>query len=292
MAGRTEQARIVACAISHVGLATLQCQLLARARGARVAVVHHSGLASTLGSRSTQALLRWTAGGHLRHIVLGNSIQQAVASRLPGAPVRSMRHPYLFPDASSSAWPDDEPMRFGFLGLASADKGFDRFCRLANRVSQASASAAVRPRFELIGRLDAANRAGLAALDTNRVVEIGSDNAPMPREHYEEKVRRLTYAVLPYRQEHALASSGAILDAFAHAKPCIALRTPLFEEYFSAMGDIGYLCDDEEEMTDVVRAITTVKPEGRYAVQRRNIIEGREIFHPRHVARQLRQLLD
>jgi len=291
----SEISQIVACAVTHAGLAALQCQLLTRARYTTVAVVHHSGLASTLGSRSTLALLRWTAGGRLRHIVLGRSIHRAVANRLPAAcDMRSMRHPYLFPDVAASPWPAGGPMRFGFLGLASADKGFDRFCRLANRVSQHAGTAAGRPRFELIGRLDAASRSGLAALDPAGVVEIGSDHAPMPREDYEQRVRELTYAVLPYSQDHALASSGAILDAFAHAKPCIALRTPLFEEYFSAMGDIGYLCEDEEEMTGTVSRIAAGGPEAeaRYLAQRRNIIAAREIFNPRRVANELRRLFD
>ncbi len=285
--------QVVACAVTHAGLAALQCQLLARARSATVAVVHHSGLASTLGSRSTQALLRWTAGGRLRHVVLGDSIHRAVADRLPAScDMRSMRHPYLFPETTASPWPAGEPLRFGFLGLASVDKGFDRFSRLANRVSRQGDHRAGRLRFELVGRLDAEIRASLTTLDPYGVVEIGSDSTPMPREEYEQSVGRLTYAVLPYRQDHALASSGAILDAFAQAKPCIALRTPLFEEYFSAMGDIGYLCQDEQEMTDVVSRLAADGPGARYASQRRNIINRREIFSPNLVAAELRRVLE
>ena len=106
----------------------------------------------------------------------------------------------------------------------------------------------------------------------------GRRAARCPGRRYEQRVAALTYAVLPYRPHHALASSGAILDAFAHAKPCIALRTPLFEEYFAAMGDIGYLCDDEEEMTDCINQIVVCGPDARYEAQRRNIVAGRDMF--------------
>ena len=286
----TGSGRIVACAVTHVGLAALECQLVPRARRAKVAVMHHSGLASTLGSRSTQALLRWTAGGRLRHVVLGKCIRQAVLHHQRRADgVYSLRHPYLFPDVVLAAWPADEPVRFGFLGLATVEKGFDRFCHLASLVSTRWSDPGVRPRFELIGRL--VSPAELQALDPEGLVEVGSANGPMPRERYEERVGAITYAVLPYGPHHALASSGAILDAFAHAKPCIALRTPLFEEYFSSMGDIGYLCDNEEELVDVVNRLASSRPGERYVAQRRNIMDRRGIFSPRNVASELRRVL-
>jgi glycosyltransferase involved in cell wall biosynthesis len=290
-AAHAKAERIVACAVTHVGLAVLEGHLLARARRATVAVVHHSDLSARLGSRSTQLLVRYRAGGRLRHIVLGRSIQQAVARRLPDASsVYSVRHPYLFQDVADVDGTRHDPVRFGFLGLGSADKGFDRFCQLARGVSARFHDHAGRPQFELVGRLDAAYRDRAAALAAEGLT-IGSSNGPMPRQLYEERVGALSYAVLPYRPEHMLASSGAVLDAFAYAKPCIAMRTPLFEEYFAAMGDIGYLCDDDDEMAAVVSAIADEQPRARYAAQRRNIIEGRRIFTPSRVAGELRQVL-
>jgi len=294
IAAKIRGMRVIACAVTHAGLAALECQLLARAFATNVAIVHHSGLSATLGSRSTRALLRWTAGGRIRHVVLGRSILRAVTAAMPAARgLSSIRHPYLFPpvDLARSAWPAGEPPRFGFLGLASADKGFDRFCRVAASVSQQSPDEVARPRFELVGRLDAASRDALATLDPKRYVEIGSDCGPMPRTVYEARAGAITYAILPYAATHDLASSGAILDAFARATPCIALRTPLFADYFSLMGDIGYLCADEEELTAVVRGIVRCPPLERYAAQRRAILERRVLFTPRYVARELRQAL-
>ncbi len=294
VAARVRGMRVIACAVTHAGLAALEGQLLTRAWTTSVAVVHHSGLSATLGSRSTRALLRWTAGGRIRHVVLARSILRTATDAMPGARgIASIRHPYLFPpvDLARSAWPAGEPPRFGFLGLASEDKGFDRFCRVAAAASQALPENAVRPRFELVGRLDSASRDALATLDPGGHVEIGSRNGPMARSLYEARADALAYAILPYAPTHDLASSGAILDAFGRATPCIALRTPLFEEYFSLMGDIGYLCADERELTAVVRDIVRCRPLERYAAQRRAIVERRVLFTPRYVARELRQVL-
>lgn len=291
-ADRSRARTLVACAITPTGLAALKCQLRLRSRRLQVAVMHHSGLASMMGSRTTQALLTWGNGTQVRHVVLGRSIRRSVIRELPGFAysVASMRHPYLFPEPGPSGWPDQGSVRFGFLGLASRSKGFDAFCRLANRVAERCGSSPASPRFELVGRVGADCTALQMVPGWDRV-EIDFRQQQMPRERYEQRVSELTYAVLPYAPEHyALVSSGAILDAFSYAKPCIALRNPLFEEYFSTMGDIGYLCDTEDEMFDVMSALVACGPQERYACQRRNILKGRAIFSPASVAEEFRAI--
>jgi hypothetical protein len=287
--GRASTPRLIACAVTHVGLVALMGQLTATRRPVAAAVVHHSGLASTLGSRSTAALLRWTARGRIRHVVLGISLGRMVADAPRATSVRAIRHPYLFPAVDAAPWRAGERTRFGFLGLGSMEKGFDGFCRIAAQATTAAGKA--RATFELVGRLDARCRADLMALDPSHAVTIASLGAPLPRDDYERRARGLTYAVLPYQSDHFLASSGAVLDAFAFARPCLALRTPLFEEYFRDMGDIGYLCDREEELAAVVERLAVEGPDGRYVDQQRNIIAGRRRFTPGEVAHDLRRVL-
>jgi hypothetical protein len=298
-ASRRRCTRIVACATTESGLAALKARLALTFAPIHVAVVHHSGLASLLGSRTTRALLRWGNGSRLHHVVLGPSIRDTVVARQPSlAPsLDAVRHPYLLPEVEPSVWPEGGPVRFGFLGVASRDKGFDAFCRLAARVAGQSTNGASRPRFELVGRLGAEHRegpstgSGTAGEDDRAAVDISE--MPMPRPVYEDRVARLTYAVLPYAPAHyAVVSSGAILDAFAYGKPCIALRNPLFEEYFSAMGDIGHLCDTEQQLFEVVSGIVQSKPRDQYAAQSRRILAARRIFSPEDVAGTLRRILE
>ena len=282
---------LIACACTTPGLAALKLQLAFSRRRERAVVIHHSAIASMIASRSTRALIAYGNGDRIRHVVLGETIRRAIAERCPELErcVFSMRHPYLFPAATPSTRLLTDGVRFGFLGLASQDKGFDAFCRLAARVTGERRNGN-DTHFELVGRLAAEYRDALP--EGGSEVDIVERGAPLPRETYEQRVDALTYAVLPYARAHyALTSSGAILDAFVHIKPCIVLRNPLFEEYFAAMGDIGYLCSNEEEMFDVVRAIGVHMPTERYADQCRNIFRGRRIFSPPRVAEELRSIV-
>lgn len=42
------------------------------------------------------------------------------------------------------------------------------------------------------------------------------------------------------------------------------------------MGDIGYLCNDYDEMESIVREIVKNPPKERYKKQQLNILQGRE----------------
>ena len=45
-----------------------------------------------------------------------------------------------------------------------------------------------------------------------------------------------------------LSASGALLDAITWLKPIIANRIPFVANLFERYGDIGYLCDDPDQM--------------------------------------------
>ena len=74
------------------------------------------------------------------------------------------------------------------------------------------------------------------------------------------------------------------MDAFRNAKPCIALRTPLFEEYFETMGNIGYLCQDLDEMRQVISRVTSRFPADEYLAQQRAIVTAHQGVHSQSVS--------
>ena len=57
------------------------------------------------------------------------------------------------------------------------------------------------------------------------------------------------------------------------------------------MGDIGYLCDDVEEMRTTVDAILRDPPRERYRRQSENILNKRHVFETAAVGAQLRDVL-
>src|SRR5262249_21535621 len=143
----------VACATTESSLAARKSFTLLRSFPCPMLSIHHTELASLLGSRSTKALLGhgWSKG--LRTVVLGHSIRKNVIGKLPDLQGKmiSITHPYLFPASTVSSAPVDGRPVFGFLGLASMAKGFDLFVRLAEDIT------VERPElggsFRLVGRL-------------------------------------------------------------------------------------------------------------------------------------------
>ena len=287
--------RILACNITLAGLTALKAQLYKRSPQVETIIILHR-IEALLASRRNRPLLCYANPENLRYVVLGEAIRNEVVRLLPilDRHIAFMTHPYLFPAAPEPSMAG-APIRLGFLGVGSAAKGFPTFCRLADEVLGSVPNATGKARFELVGHLDEGCR---ALLDTNPnwnrhgYVDFATYGTSfLPRNAYEERAKRLTYTVLPYDSaSYRFTSSGAILDSLLHLKPCIVLRTELFEDYFRQLGDIGYLCDSYEEMLDTVKSLVADFPLDRYREQCHNILQGRKRFEPAFVSEELRSI--
>lgn len=77
----------------------------------------------------------------------------------------------------------------------------------------------------------------------------GKINNPLSREQYDIQISRLDYAVFFYGQtDFILRSSAAFFDAIFFEKPIIVLKNPFFVEVFERAGEIGYMCEDLQDM--------------------------------------------
>lgn len=85
-----------------------------------------------------------------------------------------------------------------------------------------------------------------------------SDNEPqyLSRATYEFELNQLDYVVFFYpTKEYILRASGVISDIVSKPTPIIALRHPLFEYYEDLVGEIGYLCENLEEMASLIKSL-------------------------------------
>jgi hypothetical protein len=114
--------------------------------------------------------------------------------------------------------------------------------------------------------------------------------SPLGDDEYAARVSSLTYVVgLGDPRVYQLAISASFLDSLAFIKPGIYLRTPFLEHCFAQMGDLGYLCDDYEQVLEVAAAIARDFPTERYCQQCGNIAQARTQFEPAAVAKELRR---
>jgi hypothetical protein len=297
---------VILCCSTAASLLALKVLMTLRYRSLQVLAVQHSVLNSIshpagrhLPARPTiygLVLTRWPLA-RLRYLVLGNIIREAalrVAPSLRGQ-LFTLWIPRVFWEAPVALPAEGQPLRFVFPGVATYRKGFPAFCRMAWEATASSTSVPFT--FELIGHISdpdlrEALQNGALGVDVHKFVRLPETNTFLDSGRYHQQLSGATYAVFPHEPiSGALISSGSVLDAFAHAIPCIVLRNPVFEDYFTRMGDIGYLCDSYEEMQDTIKSLLRGISVERYSQQQQNILKGRSMFTPEALAPQFRKIL-
>jgi len=246
--------------------------------GFRCHLVLHGDINDMRGPRSRNPLRRLQdyvcSIGRARHadvrmLTLENHIRTNIDAILPGtAPyIDVFRHPCLPVSIDwAAANPAERELRFGLLGIAGRSKGLDVFARLALRARR---DLGRQPSFRLIGKL----QSGTEHLD------LGGISGPLPfskewlpRAQFDDELTRLHYVILPYNMDYyGLSASGVLLDVLRWRKPMIAFDTPVVRELVAQFGDIGYICQSEDEMAQVIDSLIDGFDSARYALQQRNL---------------------
>lgn len=224
----------------------------------------------------------------INYILLSPSIEKQVKLKLPGIKKKLIYIdlPYFFQDPEEYAPWQDGVIRFGSFGFAHKYKGAHLFIKLAEETR--SIESEYGSEFLLIGQL----QEGLLKNNTENLITLTKNNLPLNREDFDKAAKKIDYAVFCYNQHlYKFTTSGALFDAFSYLKPIIALKTPLFEYYFEAMGDIGYLCNDYVEMRERIIGLIKNPLFERYAKQRDNILKGREKINLLNISKKIRKFV-
>jgi hypothetical protein len=242
----------------------------------RAQVVLHGHLSGVTGKRYRHPVRRFQemrtaltllGNSNLQYLVLEENLRDVLLQRLPGlsGKIEVLDHPLPPNETESKTNHLSIPIRFGFLGLANAAKGFPVFVKLAEEMTPKYHG---QLEFHAIGRLSSEDDPALGtdALTTKPGVER------LSRLAYIEGVEQLHFIVFPHQASHYdLNSSGTLLDALAWGKPLIARRIPIFENFFAKYGDIGYLFNTDGELSDIVSEIVDRADKARYDEQVLNI---------------------
>ncbi|MCW1949309.1 MAG: hypothetical protein KIH89_002580, partial [Candidatus Shapirobacteria bacterium] len=68
--------------------------------------------------------------------------------------------------------------------------------------------------------------------------------------------------------------SSIFVDAIAHKKPIICFSGPMSDYFFNTYGNIGFLCNDFDEMKNIIQRIIKLEYNATYSVQKNNIISA------------------
>lgn len=269
-------------------------QLLSRLLRFRVdtLVFFHGGLPQFLYSKKRQFVLSVGRPNRMKYVVLGSYIRDAVEIIVPSlrGHLVAVDHPYIFADQSRESIYPRKVLHLGFIGIASRAKGFDSYLKLIELVSR-QPGMLKPPKFRLIGRV-----ADDCAEPLERFVSgpfggqlhLPKSEGRIPLHEYGQEIASLDYIVMPYdAQAYRYVCSGAAMDAIQHARPIIALRSDFFEYFFRVCGDIGYMCNDLEEMSALIEKLSNGVDESRYRNQMACLMAARDKFSPRALAEAL-----
>jgi hypothetical protein len=297
MASHNQCSLFIMTAGSEIGFLILKLLLAFRYSSFRVVAVLHGVLATLVefprrrlaALRGMRFVFRLPHPRQLSYLVFGPSILRSLRHLQPAAAQHTFAidHPYGWTDRPTLLPPPltSNSILFGFLGVSGGrGKRFDRFAALAADIRRLRLGA----RFTLVGHLNTNE-------DLRRFGTLFPEASarPLSGDEFRLRARALTYAVaLPDPEIYRLTASASFLDSLSYVKPGIYLRNMYIEEYFKRMGDIGYLCDSEEELRQCILGIIDHFPAERYARQCDTILRMRGIFEPVSLAANLRTALD
>ncbi len=162
-------------------------------------------------------------------------------------------------------------VRFGIFGYTHKGKGGDLLFKIAREIRDVHNID--NAEFVLIGSIYGND------IETNDYVKIISKDKPLSRNDFDKYAKEIDYAIYFYPSySYQLTTSGAFFDAISYQKPLIVFKNNFFKQYFKLAGDIGYMCNDYQEMFETVKNISQNLPVKEYNAQKNNIKKIREML--------------
>jgi hypothetical protein len=297
LAVQNRTGKVLFCSITSPGLIAIK-MLLRTFNQIRAIVIPHSILEKVIRRPSLRIgeMFFWfrvpmlfANTDQIHYLVLGPSIKEQLCQLFPRLKpyVGAIDHPYNFkyPDNCTSSLNDT--ITFGSFGVGHRGKGTEMLFNLAEEVREMRTE--YQSKFVLIGPI-IDKRISARQSDA---VNVPSANKLMSRCDYDYYAKTIHYSLFFYKPtSYRLTASGALFDAFSYVKPIIAIRNPFFEYYFKIMGDIGYLCDNYDQVKTIIIDILNNKVSDHYQLQQQNILKGREQFNIHKIAQNVVEMWD
>ena len=217
------------------------------------------------------------------HIVLGESIKTEAERILPDVQFEVIDHPYYSLVNNHLLNKIPSVINIGAVGFGHIEKGSHLIFDLGKMIGKSDVI-----QLHYIGQfLDKR-----ILMPDNTEVRIHGGDKPLPPDEFAKWIEQMHYCLFFYpNYSYRLTASGAIFDALIHLKPVIAIRNLYFEYVFNKMGNIGYLCEDIEEMSLIINTLSRPDMKDIYFEQQKNIRNGLNSFSVESVQKQMEQII-
>lgn len=216
---------------------------------------------------------RMRCDARTRYLVFGESIRKNMIAQgyVHESEIIAIDHPYNYEvqfsvqQQTMAATPV-----FGSVGVASPQKNsqliFDLALRLKSLVKQG----------KIVMKIVGALEAGVEE-KANELVIYDKRKIFLERAEYEQRIMALDYILFFYDNSYyKFTASGAFFDTVKFEKPVIALRNDYLDHYFEKLGNIGYLCNNLDEMAAHVSEIAQGRRLPEYEAQKRQMQRAKE----------------
>lgn len=290
-ARRRGASAVLFCSITSYTLIALK-KLLARGayRGV-VAGVPHAILSGLL--RRTRRIwnrpidivsaLRAPAPPNLRLLALSGNILALAQGGFPNGNWRRFDHPYIFDADGPPLRGPGGSLKIGIFGALR--HRIDDYVYAVRSLQEGPAPV----EFVLLGHFPARTPS------TEQLARYipGSSFEPIPAHLYDKLAASVAYSLnISDPLYHRYVASATLLDSFNYLTPVLTVDNAQFEEYRSAMGDVGDSFASVRELVQAVRQIGAAFPSARYRKQVANIMRQRARFSPAQLSGQLKAILE
>lgn len=222
----------------------------------------------------------------IKYIVLGESIKRNLIKIVKKTDYKNLLVidlPYEY-NKMEEKIEKTKKIKLGCIGIASTAKGTEKIFEIAEVFKDKIIDNKIN--LSIIGKLTEDVKKF-----KNDYVEYLNDNVMLPREEYDNKIKELDYILYFYpKDSYKLIASGAFFDAIALEKPIIAIENDFFRYYFDRFGDIGYLCNNLEDMKKILYDIESKQDE--YSVYKNRIKEVKQKLSISCIVEQLKEQIN
>lgn len=248
--------------------------------------------ATTTGKRISSSFFRWVFGStrlssRMQFIVLSKSMRDyfcSMISPVNHANIHWMDHGYIRPAnplVGKVSLPAGEPavLKVGLPSILNADHGLELVRQLLTSLTDSSPL-----KFYGISRVE-------GKIEDRHFLQLSPHDSYLPFDEYNAYVCEMDVLLFPYKPDsYRMAASGAALEAIWNGKPIVAMQTPYFSYLFERFGQMGILCNDEEELLTALLAWPML-PTALTQQFIENIKNARESLSPAAIQQQLSHIV-
>jgi glycosyltransferase involved in cell wall biosynthesis len=203
---------------------------------------------------------------HTKILVYSDFIKNNLLKSYPylAKKIISIDHPFNYSEINDQI-DYSYPLSFGCIGIASKEKNTHFIFELAKHLKTHIINEKLR--FIILGKtLSNISPYG------NDFVNYNISKSMVPAEEYYQNIMKTDFFLFFYDNYcYNYSPSGVLFDSFQFEKPLVVIKNDMFVYYFNRFGDIGYLCDDIDQMKSVIGNLTNNFDSNRYSQQVLNI---------------------